>query len=58
VNASVPNGWCLAEHVPGSTLVVRPQSAHLATVLGHWDEILTTLRDPSGLKLSGPLTMA
>jgi pimeloyl-ACP methyl ester carboxylesterase len=44
-NASVRNGRWLAEHIPGATLVVREQTAHLATLLNHWDEILCTLRD-------------
>lgn len=43
-NAPVRNGQWLAEHIPGATLVVRKQTAHLATLVEHWDEILTTLR--------------
>jgi pimeloyl-ACP methyl ester carboxylesterase len=46
-NASTRNGRWLAEHIAGATLVVRKQTAHLGTLLGHWDEILTTLRDAS-----------
>ncbi len=44
-NAPVRNGRWLAEHVPGATLVVREQTTHLATLVQHWDDILTTLRD-------------
>jgi len=43
-NASVRNRRWLAEHVPNSTLVVRESTAHLATLLRHWDEILAALR--------------
>ena len=43
-NAPVRNGRWLAEHIPGATFVVRAQTAHLATLIRHWDEILTTLR--------------
>ncbi len=46
-NASLRNGQWLAAHVPGATLVVREQTAHLAGLLGHWDELLTTLQHPS-----------
>jgi pimeloyl-ACP methyl ester carboxylesterase len=45
VNAPVRNGRWLAAHVPGAVLVVREQSSHLATLLEHWDDVLTTLRD-------------
>jgi pimeloyl-ACP methyl ester carboxylesterase len=41
--ASVRNGHWLHRHLPGSALVVRPDTAHLSTLLGHWPEILTTL---------------
>jgi pimeloyl-ACP methyl ester carboxylesterase len=44
-NASVRNGWWFAEHIATATLVVRSQTTHLATLIKHWDEILTTLRD-------------
>jgi pimeloyl-ACP methyl ester carboxylesterase len=44
-NVSLRNGRWLAEHVPRATLVVREQTAHLATLVKHWDEIFTTLRD-------------
>lgn len=43
-NAPPRNGEWLAECIPGATLVVREQTAHLATLIEHWDEILTTLR--------------
>lgn len=39
------HGRWLAEHVPGSTLLVREDTAHLETLLLHWDEMLATLRD-------------
>jgi pimeloyl-ACP methyl ester carboxylesterase len=44
-NASVRNGRWLAEHIANATLVVRAKTTHLATLIKHWDEILTTLRD-------------
>jgi pimeloyl-ACP methyl ester carboxylesterase len=44
VNAPVRNGRWLAAHVPGAVLVVRKRSTHLATLLEHWDDVLTTLR--------------
>jgi pimeloyl-ACP methyl ester carboxylesterase len=44
-NASVRNGRWLAEHIATATLVVRSRTTHLATLIKHWDEILTTLRD-------------
>jgi pimeloyl-ACP methyl ester carboxylesterase len=44
-NASVRNGWWLAERIEGATLVIRSKTTHLATLIRHWDEILTTLRD-------------
>lgn len=44
-NASVRNGQWLAARIPGATQVVQEQTAHLATLLKHWDEILTTLRN-------------
>jgi pimeloyl-ACP methyl ester carboxylesterase len=55
--ASVRNGAWLAAHVPGARLVVRPRTAHLAGLLEHWPEILTTLRDASlaGERLRGDL---
>jgi pimeloyl-ACP methyl ester carboxylesterase len=43
--ASPRHGEWLAERVPGSTLVVREQTAHLGALLLHWDELLATLRD-------------
>jgi pimeloyl-ACP methyl ester carboxylesterase len=53
-NVSVRNGQWLTEHLPDATLVVREGSAHLATLLDHWPEILTTLLD--GPQPSGPQT--
>jgi pimeloyl-ACP methyl ester carboxylesterase len=47
-NAPVRNGRWLADHMTDATLVVRERTAHLSTLLQHWDEILTTLRDASG----------
>jgi pimeloyl-ACP methyl ester carboxylesterase len=44
-NAPVRNGRWLTERIPRSRLVVRRQTAHLGTLMAHWDEILTTLRD-------------
>jgi pimeloyl-ACP methyl ester carboxylesterase len=41
--ASPRNGAWLARHVPSAVLVVRPDTAHLSTLLDHWPEILTTL---------------
>jgi pimeloyl-ACP methyl ester carboxylesterase len=46
-NAPVRNGRWLAEHLTDATLVVRGRTAHLGTLLRHWDEILATLRDAS-----------
>ena len=28
-------------------VVVRPRTSHLATLVAHWPEVLSTLRDPS-----------
>jgi pimeloyl-ACP methyl ester carboxylesterase len=44
-NAAPRHGEWLAQRVPGSTLVVREQTAHLGALLLHWDEMLATLRD-------------
>jgi pimeloyl-ACP methyl ester carboxylesterase len=44
-NAVPRHGEWLAQRVPGSTLVVREQTAHLGALLLHWDEMLATLRD-------------
>lgn len=44
-NASVRHGRWLADHIPRARLVVRPEATHLATLLEHWEDILTTLRD-------------
>jgi pimeloyl-ACP methyl ester carboxylesterase len=41
--ASPRNGAWLAGRVPGATLVVRPETAHLSTLLAHWPEVLATL---------------
>jgi pimeloyl-ACP methyl ester carboxylesterase len=43
--AAPRHGEWLAQRVPGSTLVVREQTAHLGVLLLHWDEMLATLRD-------------
>jgi pimeloyl-ACP methyl ester carboxylesterase len=45
--AAPRHGEWLAQRVPGSTLVVREQTAHLGALLLHWDEMLATLRDAS-----------
>jgi pimeloyl-ACP methyl ester carboxylesterase len=37
------NSWWIAEQLPRAALVVRP-TAHLGTLLQHWDEILGGLR--------------
>jgi pimeloyl-ACP methyl ester carboxylesterase len=47
-NAPVRNGRWFEAHIPGAELVVRRQTAHLGTLLAHWDDILTTLRDADG----------
>jgi pimeloyl-ACP methyl ester carboxylesterase len=44
-NAAPRHGEWLAQRVPGSSLVVREQTAHLGVLLLHWDEMLATLRD-------------
>lgn len=44
-NAAPRHGEWLAQRVPGATLVVREQTAHLGTLLLHWDEMLATLRE-------------
>ncbi|MCA2214010.1 alpha/beta fold hydrolase [Jidongwangia harbinensis] len=41
--ASPRNGAWLAGRIAGATLVVRPDTAHLSTLLGHWPEVLATL---------------
>ena len=46
-NAPVRNGHWFADRVPGATLVVRPDTAHLGTLHRYWDDILVTLRDAS-----------
>ena len=40
------SGWPSGS--PGSTLVVREQTAHLGALLLHWDEMLATLREAIG----------
>lgn len=42
-SASVRNGQWLQRRIPGSRLVVRPDTAHLGTLLEHWDAILAEL---------------
>ena len=42
-NAPVRHGKWLGERVPGARLVVDDRSAHLATLVLHWDSILTEL---------------
>jgi pimeloyl-ACP methyl ester carboxylesterase len=44
-NVSVRNGQWFADHLSRASLVVRAGSTHLATLVEHWDEILTALRD-------------
>ena len=34
-------------------VVVRPRTSHLATLVGHWHEVLTTLRDELGRRRPG-----
>jgi pimeloyl-ACP methyl ester carboxylesterase len=43
--ASVRNGEWLAGRLPHARLTVLEQTAHLGSLLEHWDEILTALRD-------------
>jgi pimeloyl-ACP methyl ester carboxylesterase len=45
-NATPRNGTWLAEHIAGSTMTVR-HTSHLATLIEHWDELLTTLASAS-----------
>lgn len=42
--APLAAGEALAARIRGSRLVVRADTTHLATLLGHWHDILTTLR--------------
>ena len=44
-NAPARNGRWFADRVPGATLVVREDTAHLGALHRYWDDILTTLRD-------------
>lgn len=37
-------GEALARRIPGSRLVVRPATTHLATLMSHWPDLLATLR--------------
>ena len=41
--AAVRNGVWLAERIPDARLVVRPDTAHLGTLLGHWPEVLAAM---------------
>lgn len=41
----VDHGRWLADRLPGASLVVRDDDADLATLLLHWDDVLSTLRD-------------
>jgi pimeloyl-ACP methyl ester carboxylesterase len=43
-NAAPRHGEWLVQRVPGSTLVVHEQTAHLGALLLHWDQMLATLR--------------
>lgn len=43
--ASVRNGDWLARRLPDARLTVLEQTSHLGSLLEHWDEILTALRD-------------
>ncbi|MGE5827306.1 MAG: alpha/beta fold hydrolase [Micromonosporaceae bacterium] len=47
-NASIRNGRWLAEHLPRATLVIRERTAHLGTLMNHWDDILATLSGAAG----------
>lgn len=42
--STVHNGQWYASRIPGSTLAVREDTAHLGTLFGYWDEILAALR--------------
>jgi pimeloyl-ACP methyl ester carboxylesterase len=42
--APLAEGEELARLIPGSSLVVRPGTTHLATLMAHWHDILATLR--------------
>ncbi len=49
-NAAVRNGHWLAGRIPDATLVVHPQTTHLAVLHEHWPDVLSAL---SGLAQSG-----
>lgn len=42
-NAPERNGRWLAARIPSATLRIREGSTHLATLMNHWDDMLTTL---------------
>jgi pimeloyl-ACP methyl ester carboxylesterase len=42
--APAAEGRELARRIPGSKLVIRPGATHLAVLLGHWHDILASLR--------------
>jgi pimeloyl-ACP methyl ester carboxylesterase len=44
-NAPPRNGRWFADRIPDAELVIREQTAHLGSLMNHWDEILMTLRD-------------
>lgn len=43
-SAPPAEGRALGARIPGATVTVRPTTTHLATLLDHWPDILTTLR--------------
>ncbi|MFB6724977.1 alpha/beta fold hydrolase [Kribbella sp. NPDC056345] len=49
-NASVRNGHWLAGRIPDATLVVHPETTHLAVLHEHWPDVLSAL---SGLAQGG-----
>ncbi|TDD45720.1 alpha/beta hydrolase [Kribbella antibiotica] len=44
-NASVRNGHWLAERIPPATLVIHPQTTHLAVLQEHWVTVLSGLAE-------------
>jgi pimeloyl-ACP methyl ester carboxylesterase len=46
-NAPARNGRWFADRVPGASLVVRQDTAHLGSLHRYWDDMLATLRDAS-----------
>ncbi|MFI5729997.1 alpha/beta fold hydrolase [Kribbella sp. NPDC051587] len=46
-NASVRNGYWLADRIPGAKLVVHPQTTHLAVLQKHWPAVLASLAESS-----------